>query len=134
MRAGVISLLLSWLSGVSLSLIFVISLAGFTEGHLPLKKLWVMGIIHIAGGLGTAISILLSPLVVWAFKGLDKLAVLHGGMLFGSLAFYFIGISFIGVWLKYEDVYGIFAFVVPAILAISGLVYIGQVQRGRINR
>lgn len=129
MRAAVISILLSWLSGVSLALIYVISMAGFTEEYLPLKKLWVMGIIPIAAIFGTAISILLSPLVVWSFRELDKLAVLHGGVLFGSLAFYFIGVSFLGVWLKYEDVYAIFTFVVPTILAISGLVYIGLANR-----
>ncbi len=129
MRAAVISILLSWLSGVSLALIYVISVAGFTEGYLPLNDLWVMGIIPIAAVFGTAISLLLSPLVVWAFKRLDTQAVIYGVVLFGCLAFYFLGASFIGVSMKYEDIYAIFTFVVPTILAISGLVYIGLANR-----
>ena len=130
MRMAIILILVSWFSGVSLAFIRVISSAGFTEWRLPLKELWTMGILPIAAIFGTVISVLLSPLVIWAFKGWDKPhAIFQGIVLFGCLALYFVGSSFIMVWLKHEDVYGIFTIIAPTILAILGLVYIGQVQR-----
>jgi len=130
MRGTLISILVSWLGGVSLALILVIS-AGVANGwQHSLKELWIMGIIPIAAILGTVISVLLSPLVIWAFKGWDNPhAVIYGGLLFWCLALYFIGFSFIMVWLKQEDAYGILTFFVPTILTILGLVYIGQAQR-----
>ncbi len=130
MRMAIISILVSWFSGVSLALIRVISSAGFAEGRLPLRELWTMGILPIAAIFGTVISVLLSPLVIWAFKGWDKPnAIFQAGVLFGCLALYLIGSSFFMVWLKHEDVYGILTIIFPTILAIIGLVYIGQVQR-----
>jgi hypothetical protein len=130
MRTIAASLVVNWVGGASLALLYVLCVTYFTEGHIPFVKLWVMGIIPISLLLGSVAAIVLSPLTYSALiRNPARDAWIRGGALWCVLAFYLVLLAHGMVRFSRVDSYGLFTLFVPLLLASVGIYFAGRASR-----
>lgn len=100
--------------------LFALLYAACTSGRLSFDTLRLPGVVPVALLISTGIALLMTPLVVWAFKSGDKSLLAYGAALFVLLVIYMIVVA------PTNPEFGLYGSV---LLGIAGLVIIGFIHR-----
>jgi hypothetical protein len=106
----------AWCVSAVLGLLF----AAATSGRISIDALRPPGVVPVAMLISTGIAVLMTPLVVWAFKSGQKSLIAYGAALFALLVIYMIVVA---------PTYPGFGLYGSVLLAIAGLVIIGFIPR-----
>lgn len=89
-----------------------------------------MGFVPIAAAFGALVAVVLSPLTVWAFRGLDTERALDSGViLFAFLSTYMLVSGLIAEFVGNYTLSMLLTYPLPVILAVGGLVCIAAIER-----
>jgi hypothetical protein len=112
----------TWFGAVFLGLIYAF---GGPLLHKSLEPAFRLpGVLPVALIVSTGVFLLLSPLIIWAFRVLSKKVIIHGVLFFFFIAAYiFIVVTRDAAWSGAAGLVG------SVLLAIIGLIYIGLLKK-----
>lgn len=106
----------AWSGATLLALLY----ASCVSGRLSFDTLRLPGVVSVALLISAGIALLMTPLVVWAFKSGEKSLIAYGGALFALLVVYMVGVA------PSNPAFGLYGSV---LLGIVGLIIIGLIHR-----
>ena len=106
----------AWCGATLLALLY----AACTSGRLSFDTLRLPGVMLVAMLISAGIALLITPLVMWAFKSGEKNLIAYGAVLFLLLATYMVVVA------PTNPAFGLYGSV---LLAIAGLAFIGFIHR-----
>ena len=106
----------AWFAATLLGLLY----AACTSGRISVDTLRLPGVVPVALLISTGIALLMTPLVVWAFKSGENSLIAYGAALFALLVIYMVLVT------PTNPEFGLYGSV---LLGIVGLVIIGFIHR-----